>query len=61
MTFIATDANYNTYIYAVKPYRGSQWWFANELWTDKVQISRTTAFRLTGRHILWQDEPVEVT
>ena len=57
MAWVAVGADGAAHIFEHKPFRVATYWISH---ASYVQITYRVVYRLTGIHMLWHDEPVEV-
>lgn len=66
MAWIARDKENVLFVYEDKPYRTGRWWLPEPyrdifgIKADMVRLPDNADEKLIGRHLTWDDEPVEI-
>lgn len=58
MAWLAVDSLGNEFIFDGKPLRAKLFWNIDGYW-EEVQLPKGTIWKLIGKHLTWEDEPVE--
>lgn len=65
MAFLSVDSDGTEWIYVHKPFRvdDETWLLSDEdgtQFTDTILLPKDSIFKLIGRNLTWEDEPVEI-